>query len=69
MALAALAFQYAVSIGEIFRNAEFYQSAGHAVRTWTPRIDGGGAAEGEGVTSGLWFRVTTTIPFEYLHLA
>lgn len=64
------ALQYAVTIGEIFRNEQFYtETAGHAVRTWTPRVDGGGNADVEGVPSGSWYRVTVTIPFEYLHLA
>jgi hypothetical protein len=60
----SLAMQYAVAIGEIFRTAEFYnEEPGHAVRTWVPRVDGGGSASDDGV----WWRVTCTVDFEYLH--
>ena len=60
----ATARQYAVTLGEIFRNAEFYtDTPGHAVRCWAPRVDGGG----DGSDDGLWFRVTMTVPFEYWH--
>lgn len=59
-----LAFQHAVAIGEIFRAAQFYnETPGHAVRTLAPAIDGGGTADDD----GLWFRVTMSAPFTYVH--
>lgn len=55
---------YASQIGEIFRNATFYNSTpGYQVRTLSPMIDGGGS----GSEDGNWFRLTATIPFEYYH--
>lgn len=60
---AALAQQYAVTIGELFRAAAFYQDGnGAAVRTWAPRTDGGGSD----ADNGNWYRVTMTCPFEFL---
>jgi hypothetical protein len=60
----ALAFQYAVALGEIFRAKLFYDdNAGHYVRSWSPRLDGGDSSSDD----GLWWRVTATIPFEYWH--
>lgn len=68
-----LARQYAVAIGEIFRAQGFYNDgSGAIVRTWAPRTDDGGSAL-HGPQSGIinddgnWFRVTCSIPFEYLH--
>jgi hypothetical protein len=58
------AFQYAVSLGEIFRGALFYDNGvGDFVRSWSPRVDGGDS----GSDDGLWWRVTATIPFQYWH--
>lgn len=59
------AFALAVAAGEIFRNQKFYDDVTPAcyVRSWTPRVDGGGPGDDDGV----WFRVTATIPFEYWH--
>lgn len=55
---------HAALIGEIFRNAVFYNSVpDYQVRTLSPRIDGGG----KGSEDGNWFRVTMTCPFEYFH--
>lgn len=60
----ALAHQYAVSIGEIFRAQGFYNNgSGSIVRTWAPHTDGG-ESDAE---DGNWFRVTCRIEFEYLH--
>lgn len=60
-----IAHQYAVAIGEIFRAQGFYNDGnGSIVRTWSPRTDGGG----DDADDGNWYRVTCTIPFEYLHL-
>jgi hypothetical protein len=61
----AVAFQLAVLAGEIFRNQNFYNDnpKGSFVRTWAPRIDGGGP----GSDDKTWFRVTATIPFGYMH--
>lgn len=60
-----LATQYAVAIGELFRAKQLYDavSPGCFVRSWSPRVDGGG----DGSDDGVWFRVTATIPFEYWH--
>lgn len=58
----------ALAIGEIFRDALFYDNvtAGCFVRSGyrldeQPRIDGGDASSGD----GNWFAVTATIPFEF----
>lgn len=60
----AVATQYATDIGEIFRGEVFYQDApGCYVRTWAPRVDGGGSGDDD----GNWFRVTMSVPFEYWH--
>lgn len=60
----ALAKELATAAGEIFRSAEFYRDTpGHCVRTWAPRIDGGAPASDD----KNWWRVSATIPFEYLH--
>ena len=60
----------AVAIGEIFRVKKFYDATeGCYVRTGIgpngqgPSVDGGGSASDD----GQWFRVTATIPFEYVH--
>jgi hypothetical protein len=60
------AFALAVAAGEIFRSKMFYSDVtlGCYVRSWTPRVDGGGPGDDDGI----WFRVTATIPFEYYHL-
>ncbi|WP_062236413.1 phage tail terminator-like protein [Aureimonas sp. N4] len=61
---AAPAKALATEAGEIFRAAEFYRDTpGCCVRSWAPRIDGGGPATDD----KNWWRVTATIPFEYLH--
>jgi hypothetical protein len=55
--------QIASDVGEIFRGAEFYNAEpGSAVRSWAPRTDGGETSDDE----GNWFRVTCTVPFEFL---
>jgi hypothetical protein len=61
----AEAFQLAVLAGEIFRNQIFYNDnpQGCFVRSWAPRIDGGGV----GSDDKAWFRVTAAIPFGYMH--
>jgi hypothetical protein len=61
----ALATQYAVAAGEIFRGTKFYdgETPGCYVRTWSPRVDGGG----KGDDVGSWFRVSAVIDFEYWH--
>lgn len=58
-----LAGQYADQIGEIFRNARFYDDVqdGCYVRSWSPRQDGGGSGDDD----GNWFRVTCTVDFEF----
>lgn len=60
-----LATQYAVATGELFRAKQLYAdvSPGCYVRSWSPRVDGGG----DGSDDGVWFRVTATIPFQYWH--
>lgn len=61
----AVATQRAVEIGELFRGTKFYDNGdGCYVRTWAPRIDGGGSGDDD----GNWFRVTMSVPFEYWHL-
>ena len=59
-----IARQYAWSIGEIFRNQIFYNDTPPTrVRTITPSIDGGdSSADNAG-----WWRVTTTIDFEFFY--
>jgi hypothetical protein len=60
------AFQYAVTIGEIFRAAEFYEDGnGNYIRTLAPQIGGGES----GSDDGKWFRVTMTVDFTYWHRA
>ncbi len=60
----ALATQYAITIGELFRAAQFYDSTpGFAVRTLAPSVDPGGSADDD----GLWFRVTMSVDFVYWH--
>lgn len=68
----ATATQYAETIGEIFRNAKFYDAGdGCYARSWTPRVDEGGPAMSSGdiemANSGNYFRVTMSVPFEYWH--
>lgn len=61
---APLAQQYAVSIGEIFRGAKFYDNGdGDYVRSWSPQTDGGGSD----ADNGNFWRVTMTCDFEYFH--
>lgn len=68
-----LAGQYAEQIGEIFRNAVFYNNGdGCYVRTWVPRVDEGGNAgvgddEIADITAANWFRQSMSVPFEYWH--
>lgn len=59
------AFPLAWSAGDIFKNQKFYDdiTPGCYVRSWTPRVDGGGPGDDDGV----WYRVTATVPFEYWH--
>lgn len=58
------AMQYAVQVGEIFRAAAFYDDGqGSIVRSWAPRVLGADS----GSDDGLWFRVTTAIPFEFYY--
>ncbi|NGP18920.1 hypothetical protein [Devosia aurantiaca] len=60
-----MASQHATAIGELFRGAVFYrETPGCYVRTWAPRIDGGGSGD----DNGNWFRITMSVPFEYWHL-
>lgn len=64
----ALAQGHAVAVGEIFRAAQFYDSApGCCVRSGYggegPRTDGGATDADD----GNWFRVTCTIPFEFYY--
>lgn len=57
---------YAVSLGEIFRDQQFYaDEAGVCVRSLTPRIDGGIAQSDD----GSWFTMTVSIDFEFYHRA
>lgn len=60
------AFTLAVAAGEIFRNQLFYNNVtpGCYLRSWTPRVDGGGPGDDDGI----WFRVSANIPFDYYHL-
>jgi hypothetical protein len=61
-----LAQQYAVTIGELFRAAKFYDDGnGNFVRTLAPQVDGGDS----GSDDGNWFRVTMTVDFTYWHRA
>lgn len=58
------AFEYAVSIGEIFRAAKFYDDGlGSYVRSLSPQVDGGGSGDDDGA----WFRVTMSVDFIYWH--
>lgn len=63
----ALAQQYAVTIGEIFRAASFYNDGqGNILRTGidpAPRTDGGGSGDDE----GNWYRVTMTCGLEFYY--
>jgi hypothetical protein len=55
---------FAAQIGEIFRGKVFYNNGdGCYVRTWAPRVDGGGSGDDD----GNWFRVTMSVPFQYFH--
>lgn len=61
---ADLAQQYAVTIGEIFRNKKFYDTTPPTyLRTITPQTDGGGNADD---FTG-WWRVTCCIDFEFYY--
>jgi hypothetical protein len=54
----------AVAAGEIFRAATFYDDGnGSKVVCISPQVDGGASDADE----GNWFRVTATVPFNYLH--
>ncbi|RUU29763.1 phage tail terminator-like protein [Mesorhizobium sp. M6A.T.Ce.TU.016.01.1.1] len=60
----ALADQYALAIGELFRAAKFYDDGlGSYIRTLAPGIDDGGTGDDDGTT----FRVTMTVDFTYWH--
>jgi hypothetical protein len=62
----AIAQQYAVAIGEIFRAASFYNDGNNVLRTGidpAPRTDGGGTD----ADSGNWYRVTMTCGFEFYY--
>lgn len=66
--------QLAVSAGEIFRAATFYQDAnGSYVRTVAPNPSDGGLGRRlmyqEGVELAALFGVVVTIPFQYFHRA
>lgn len=55
---------YAVTVGEIFRGAKFYDNGdGDYVRTWSPMTDGGGS---DADIANTW-RLTMTVDFEYFH--
>jgi hypothetical protein len=59
-----LADQYAVTIGEIFRAAKFYDDGnGNYIRTLSPEIGGGESGDDD----GKWFRVTMSADFIYWH--
>ncbi len=61
---AALGKQYALTIGELFRRKEFYNSVpGYCVRTEDPFPALGNAKSDD----GLWFGTTMTCPFVYWH--
>lgn len=61
-----IARQNALAAGEIFRVKKFYESEPATyVRTWTPRMLGGGP----GSDDGLWWRQSVVIPFEFWHRA
>lgn len=62
--------QKALAIGEIFRNALFYDNvtAGHFIRSGydlraSPRIEDGDVTSDDGE----WFSTTAVVPFEYWH--
>lgn len=62
----SLANTYAVTIGELFRAAKFYDDGlGNYIRTLSPQVDGGDTSDDE----GNWFRVTMTVDFTYWHRA
>ena len=58
-----LADQYAVTIGEIFRAAKFYDDGSSYVRTLSPEIDDGDSGDDD----GKWFRVSMSVDFTYWH--
>jgi hypothetical protein len=61
----ATARAHAVSIGEIFRQKEFFNSeAGVCVRTLTPRI-----GREASVDEGNYQSMTVTVPYEFYHRA
>ncbi len=63
---ASLGLGYAVQSGEIFRAKLLYNDTpGFYVRTWGPRVDGGG----RDAEDGNWYRITAMVPFEYWHRA
>ena len=65
----ATAYAYASTISALFRNVEFYnETSGFAVRTWRPRVDSGDSADVEGVLEGMYWRVSVTAEFEYIHI-
>lgn len=63
------AYAYAATLMALFRSAEFYQSAGFAVRTWRPHIQSVGSAEMEGLAEGLYWRCSVVFEFEFINIA
>lgn len=60
----ATAHELAVAAGEIFRAQSFYNDGqGCVVRCMSPYTDGGGTDD----DNGGWFRLSTSITFEYFH--
>lgn len=58
--------QLAGALGEIFRVKQFFDAEpGTCVRTWTPKITDGAAADDK----GMWFGVSVIIRFEFWHRA
>lgn len=47
--------------GDVFRAATLYQTGNAKVVCGAPQTDGGGSGDDDGI----WFRVTTVIPFEF----